>query len=124
LERRFHGRTGDRDRGELRDRHRPPVRGGGAALVLAARRKDRLDGLAAELGADHALAVAIDVTRAGRPARAASAAIARFGRIDVLVSNAGVTVGAEFEDLTLEDWRLLMRRRGHRRLPTDVRLGI
>ena len=77
-------------------------------MVLAARRKERLDDLAAELGYDHALAVATDVTRQDEVQALAAAAVDRFGRIDVLVSNAGVAVGAEFEDLTLEQWRLVM----------------
>ncbi|MFK0110179.1 SDR family NAD(P)-dependent oxidoreductase [Streptomyces sp. NPDC091217] len=81
----------------------------GANVVLAARRKDRLDALAAELGAeDRTLAVATDVTVEEDVRAMAEAGVARFGRLDVLVSNAGVGLGREFEETTLDDWRLVM----------------
>ncbi len=80
----------------------------GANLVLAARRKDRLDALAAEIGADRALAVATDVTSQDDVQAMIDAGAARFGGIDVLVSNAGVGLGKEFAETTLADWRLLM----------------
>src|SRR5439155_17084565 len=66
----------------------------GAALVLAARRTDRLDRLVAELTAGGARAVAVrcDVTVDGEPERAAAAARERFGRLDVVVANAGFGV--------------------------------
>src|SRR5207247_1160638 len=69
----------------------------GAALVLAARRTDRLDRLVAELTAGGARAVAVrcDVTVDGEPERAAAAARERFGRLDVVVANAGVAVTLE-----------------------------
>ncbi|MFD9701859.1 SDR family NAD(P)-dependent oxidoreductase [Lentzea sp. NPDC059081] len=80
----------------------------GANVVLAARRKERLDALAEELGAEHALAVATDVTDENAVAEAVRAAADRFGGIDVLVSNAGTGVVKEFEDTTVDDWRLTM----------------
>jgi len=60
----------------------------GAAVVLASRKQEALDALAAELG-DRALAVAC---HSGRPADVATLftrAIDRFGRVDVLVNNSG-----------------------------------
>ncbi|GAA4627525.1 SDR family oxidoreductase [Actinoallomurus vinaceus] len=80
----------------------------GANVVLAARRKDRLDALATELGTQRTLAVVTDVTEQGDLDTAVRAAADRFGRIDVLVSNAGTGVGKEFEETTLSDWRLTM----------------
>ncbi|MEU6171805.1 glucose 1-dehydrogenase [Streptantibioticus parmotrematis] len=80
----------------------------GANLVLAARRKDRLDALAEELGTEHALAVATDVTDRDAVQAMADAAAARFGGIDVLVSNAGMGLYKEFADTTTEDWRQVM----------------
>ncbi|GAA3547042.1 SDR family oxidoreductase [Amycolatopsis ultiminotia] len=80
----------------------------GANLVLAARREDRLAALAAELGADRALAVTTDVTSADDVQAMIDAGAARFGGIDVLVSNAGVGLGKEFEETTSADWRLIM----------------
>jgi len=79
----------------------------GAALVLAARRTDRLDRLVAELTAGGARAVAVrcDVTVDGEPERAAAAARERFGRLDVVVANAGFGVVGPFALLTLDDYR-------------------
>ncbi|MEX2502981.1 MAG: SDR family NAD(P)-dependent oxidoreductase, partial [Trueperaceae bacterium] len=64
----------------------------GARLVIAARREERLDALAAELeaGGSEVRTVAADLrTQAGAEAVIA-AAVGAFGRIDVLVNNAGV----------------------------------
>jgi short-subunit dehydrogenase len=79
----------------------------GAALVLAARRVDRLEGLAAELGRGGRAAVAVpcDVTVDGDLERAVAAARERFGRIDVAVANAGFGVIGPLERLTLADYR-------------------
>jgi len=79
----------------------------GGALVLAARRTDRLDRLVAELAAGGARAVAVrcDVTIDGDPERAAAAARQSFGRLDVVVANAGFGVVGPFALLTLDDYR-------------------
>lgn len=79
----------------------------GAALVLTARRLDRLEALAAELRASgaRALAVACDVTRDGDVEAALTKAREAFGRIDVVVANAGFGVVGRFEKLSLEDFR-------------------
>jgi NAD(P)-dependent dehydrogenase (short-subunit alcohol dehydrogenase family) len=62
----------------------------GARLTLAARRLDRLEHLAAQLGAD-VLTVPCDVSRAEDRERVVQATIERYGRIDGLVNNAGIT---------------------------------
>jgi NAD(P)-dependent dehydrogenase (short-subunit alcohol dehydrogenase family) len=62
---------------------------GGARVVLAARDRDALSRLAAEIGAG-ALALGCDVARRGDVEQAVAAAMAAFGRIDVLINNAGV----------------------------------
>ncbi|WIY00972.1 glucose 1-dehydrogenase [Amycolatopsis mongoliensis] len=80
----------------------------GAALVLAARRMDRLEALAADIGADRALPVATDVTSREQVQLMIDAGADRFGGIDVLVSNAGVGLVKEFEETTAADWRLIM----------------
>lgn len=61
----------------------------GCRLVLAARRVERLEALAASLGPD-VLCVATDVTADGALTELAAAAAARFGHIDVWVNNAGI----------------------------------
>jgi short-subunit dehydrogenase len=59
----------------------------GAKLVLAARSKEKLDKLAAEL--PDALAIPTDMTKEGEIKRLVAQAYKHYGRIDVLVNNAG-----------------------------------
>ena len=74
------------------------LHGAGAEVVICARREDRLAELAAELG-EGVLAVPVDVTVAADLDRLVAAAIEGFGRIDVLVNNAGtVTVAPALEE--------------------------
>jgi NADP-dependent 3-hydroxy acid dehydrogenase YdfG len=80
----------------------------GAKVVLAARRKAELDRVAAELGKD-ALAVVTDVTRRSDVDRLASAALERFGRIDVWVNNAGRGISRAVADLTDDDMDAMWR---------------
>lgn len=75
----------------------------GMKLVLAARRKDRLDALAARIGGD-VLAVETDVTSETSVRALFVAAIDRFGRIDILINNAGVADATPTDELSLEGW--------------------
>ena len=79
----------------------------GANLVITARRKPRLDGLAAELtGEGHrVLPVACDVTQDQEVHEAVAASVKEFGKIDVVIANAGFGVASVFEKLTLDDYR-------------------
>jgi NAD(P)-dependent dehydrogenase (short-subunit alcohol dehydrogenase family) len=72
----------------------------GAHLVLAARRADRLDELARELGnaGVEVLPVACDVTNSSEVEALKDACLKRFGRVDILVNNAGTTEVAPAED--------------------------
>ena len=63
--------------------------GAGATVVLAARRRDRLEAVARSI--PHASAVAADVASADDRGRLIEAALERHGRIDALVNNAGVS---------------------------------
>lgn len=79
----------------------------GATLVLAARRAQALDEVAREckeLGG-HALAVPTDVTDEAAVQDLARRAIETFGRIDVWVNNAAVTLFARIEEAPYEDYR-------------------
>jgi NAD(P)-dependent dehydrogenase (short-subunit alcohol dehydrogenase family) len=63
----------------------------GANLVLAARRRDRLDEVASELaGSGGTLVVECDITRPEQIEAMCDSAIDRFGGLDILVANAGV----------------------------------
>jgi short-subunit dehydrogenase len=84
----------------------------GAKVVLAARRKDKLDAVAQEIGAQ-VFAVVTDVTKKSDVERLAKAAIERFGRIDVWVNNAGRGISRTVADLSDEDldamWTINMK---------------
>lgn len=65
--------------------------GQGAYVAGVARRKDRLEQLAAESG-DHFLPIEADILSADAPGQIVRSTIERFGQIDGLVNNAGVTL--------------------------------
>jgi len=79
----------------------------GFALVLVARRLDRLTALRDDLTrtGSRALAVKADVTSEEELAGAFQQAHRAFGRIDIVVANAGFGVRGNFEQLTLDDYR-------------------
>jgi short-subunit dehydrogenase len=76
----------------------------GARVVLAARRKDRLDQLAdrIERAGGHALAIRCDVTDPEQVASLPAVVEEAFGPCEVLVNNAGIPGGGAFADLTYE----------------------
>ncbi len=71
----------------------------GAAVVLGARRRERLNELAAELG-DRAAVVEMDVRTPADSRRLVEEAIVKFGRLDALVANAGIGAYGGIMDLT------------------------
>lgn len=66
--------------------------GEGARLALGARRVERVEALAAELGGNHAVAP-LDVTDPESAQRFVDTAVAELGSIDILVNNAGLALG-------------------------------
>ncbi len=78
----------------------------GATVVLGARRSDRLQSLANELSGSggKALAVATDVTHRNQVKRLVDTAAQKFGRVDVMINNAGIMPRAPLERLTIDDW--------------------
>jgi len=74
---------------------------GGARVALLARRRDRLEALAGELG--DAVAIEADVRRSEDIAAAADAVAARFGRPDLVVANAGVMLAERFVTQPADD---------------------
>jgi NADP-dependent 3-hydroxy acid dehydrogenase YdfG len=78
----------------------------GYRLVLAARRVDRLEALADELGSKgRALAVRSDVTAWDEQEAVAQSALDAFGRLDVVFANAGFGAARGFLESTPEHWR-------------------
>ena len=78
----------------------------GATVVLGARRSDRLQSLADELSSSggKALAVATDVTHRNQVKRLVDTGAQKFGRVDVMINNAGIMPRAPLERLTIDDW--------------------
>jgi NADP-dependent 3-hydroxy acid dehydrogenase YdfG len=78
----------------------------GAIVVLGARRADRLESLIREFEAKGAksLAVATDVTDRNGVQKLVDAAVQTFGRIDVLINNAGVMPLSPLENLKVDEW--------------------
>src|SRR5258708_35943477 len=78
----------------------------GANLVLCARKKERCLQAAEELqkfGVE-VLALGCDVKQPASIQEVADAAVKQFGRIDILINNAGTSWGAPVEAMTLEQW--------------------
>jgi NADP-dependent 3-hydroxy acid dehydrogenase YdfG len=76
----------------------------GAKVVLAGRRKDRLDELAAKLDA---ISLPTDVRNAEDVANVVRLARETHGRLDVLVGNAGIAPLSRFDDLRTDDWHAM-----------------
>jgi NAD(P)-dependent dehydrogenase (short-subunit alcohol dehydrogenase family) len=78
----------------------------GATVVIAARRADRLAAVAADLPGVHA--VTADLSQADDRERLVGEAVERFGRVDVLVNNAGIGRKVAVEDEALDWFRQAM----------------
>lgn len=78
----------------------------GATVVLGARRLDRLQTLADELNnhGGKALALATDVADRKQVQRLVDAAVQTYGRVDVMIHNAGIMPRAPLERRTIDDW--------------------
>lgn len=80
----------------------------GARVALLARRADRLDALAAAIGSDAALPLAVDVTDPDAVDAAAAAIGARFGAPDLVVANAGVMLPGPFPEGRRDEWARML----------------
>ena len=78
----------------------------GATIVLGARRKDRLNSIVKDIQADggKALPVAVDVTKRAEVESLMEQAINTYGKIDVLVNNAGIMPIAPLALLKVDEW--------------------
>jgi NADP-dependent 3-hydroxy acid dehydrogenase YdfG len=78
----------------------------GAIVVLGARRIERLEALVAEITGKggNALALATDVTDASQVQALVDAAVNRYGRVDVILNNAGLMPHSPLERRKIEDW--------------------
>ena len=78
----------------------------GASIALGARRVDRLKKIAHALtaGGGKALALETDVVDSGQVKRLVDSAVQTFGRIDVIINNAGLMPHSPLERLKIDDW--------------------
>ncbi len=83
----------------------------GSAVVVAARSGRDVERVADELG-PRALGVACDVRRVDECERLMARTVERFGRLDILINNAGLGVFAPVEAMSLDDW--------HRQIETNL----
>lgn len=82
----------------------------GASVIVTARTASEVDSVAAaiESAGGTALAVAADLREAGAAERIVSEAVARFGRLDILVHNAGVFPYHPLESMSDADWQAVL----------------
>jgi 2-deoxy-D-gluconate 3-dehydrogenase len=82
----------------------------GATVVLAARNADKLSAAAAEIEAagGRTRTIAVDVTDESSVESMVQSTLTAFGRIDVLVANAGMNIRKPPQDFTLNEWRALV----------------
>ncbi|WP_197434911.1 SDR family oxidoreductase [Agrobacterium vitis] len=82
----------------------------GVTVGLAARRKDRLEALVTEItsGGGKAVAIETDVTDPASCRDAAERIIAKYGRVDVLVNNAGLMPLSDIDSLKVDEWQRMV----------------
>ncbi|POX50545.1 short-chain dehydrogenase [Streptomyces sp. Ru71] len=82
----------------------------GARVALLARRGDRLEAVVEKIRADggEALAVVADVTDEESVARAAEAVRTAYGRVDLVVNNAGVMLPRPVEEGRIDEWQRML----------------
>lgn len=79
----------------------------GAAVVLASRSLNLLTSIAGEINRQggKALALEVDVTKYRSVAQMIDKTVEHFGRMDIMVNNAGISMAIPSEELSLEDWQ-------------------
>ena len=93
--------------GEAAARHLAEL---GAVVVLGARRADRIEKLAKDIqqtGA-HALAVEVDVTDMEQVKNLVDSAVRQFGRVDVILNNAGVMPLSPMDRINVQEWNTMI----------------
>jgi NADP-dependent 3-hydroxy acid dehydrogenase YdfG len=82
----------------------------GATVVLGARRAERIEKLAKEItdNGSKALALSVDVTQPEQVKKLVDATFKQFGRVDVILNNAGIMPLSSMERLNVEEWNKMI----------------
>ena len=75
-----------------------------ATVVLSGRRREKLESVLAELKSVGCV-IPCDVTVDAELAECVEQILTRYGRLDLVIANAGFSVGGRIEDLNTEDWK-------------------
>ena len=84
----------------------------GAKVVLVSRNQAEVDAAAAEIATDHGVetvGIEADVTDSAAVENFVQATLKRFGRIDILINNAGINIRGPIDELSLEEFREVQR---------------
>ena len=84
--------------------------GRGAAVVLAARRRDRLEALAGRIegAGGRTVVIEADVTEREQAVAAVQRTVDELGRLDIVINNAGVMLLGPIEDAPVEEWERMV----------------
>jgi len=82
----------------------------GARVVLGARRRDRLEAIASDIRASggRAEVATVDVARRAEVEALVETAVSRFGRLDVMINNAGLMPLSRLDQTKVEDWERMI----------------
>lgn len=80
----------------------------GAAVVLAGRTREKLDRVAGQLPKERCVVQVTDVSQPDQVEALVRVAVERFGKLDVMVNNAGVAPEGRATEASVEDWRQVM----------------
>jgi len=80
----------------------------GLKVAISGRKLEDVQKAREELGSDNVIAIASDVSNFDDEVRAVEQIVEKFGRLDVLIANAGVGKFGPVDQLSLEDWNAMI----------------
>lgn len=80
----------------------------GLKVAISGRKLADVEKAKAELGSDNVLAIASNVANYGDEEAAVAEIVAKFGKLDIVIANAGVGKFAPIDQLSLEDWNAMI----------------